>query len=166
MATITLKRILENEIPALQKIALPTWETTYLPILSKEQVDFMYQEIYSDQSLKNQMQAGQQFFYILKDAEPVGFLSLSLINAAEQRYKLNKLYLLTETQGSGYGRKALEAAIDQVKKMSGKVLELNVNRYNPARYFYQKCGFTEVREVDIPIGDYWMNDFVMEKWLD
>ena len=165
MAVVTLKRISENDIPALQKIALPTWESTYLPILSKEQVDFMCQEIYTEESLKKQMQNGQQFFFILEENLPVGFLSISQLNAEEPRYKLNKLYLLTERQGSGLGRKALDAAVEYVKSLHGNVLELNVNRYNPALFFYEKCGFSKVKEVDIPIGEYWMNDFVMEKQL-
>ena len=165
MAVVTLKRILENDIPALQKIALPTWESTYLPILSKEQVDFMYHEIYSEAALKKQMQNGQQFFFIMKENLPVGFLSVSQLNAEEPRYKLNKLYLLAESQGSGLGRKALETAAEYVKSLNGKVLELNVNRHNPALFFYEKCGYSKVKEVDIPIGEFWMNDFIMEKQL-
>ena len=165
MAVISLKRISETDIPALQKIALPTWESTYLPILSKEQVAFMYQEIYSGAGLKKQMQAGQEFFFIWNETSPAGFLSLSLLNAEERRYKLNKLYLLTENQGSGLGRQAIAAAENYVKNLGGNLLELNVNRYNPAKFFYEKCGYSIIREVDIPIGEYWMNDFVMEKRL-
>ena len=165
MPAVTLKFIAENDIPELQKIALPTWEDTYLPILTKEQVDFMYQEIYSAEGLLKQMRAGQEFFFIQADEQTVGFLSVSLLNAEEGRYKLNKLYLLTQNQGSGYGRLALEAAENYVKSLNGKLLELNVNRYNKARDFYERCGFTAVREIDIPIGRFWMNDFVFEKKL-
>jgi ribosomal protein S18 acetylase RimI-like enzyme len=38
---------------------------------------------------------------------------------------------------------------------------LNVNRYNPAKDFYEKLGFKIILEEDIPIGQYWMNDYVM-----
>jgi hypothetical protein len=40
-----------------------------------------------------------------------------------------------------------------------------VNRYNNAKSFYEKMGFAIVREEDIPIGPYWMNDYVMRKAL-
>jgi ribosomal protein S18 acetylase RimI-like enzyme len=163
MPAVTLKPIAENDIPELQKIALPTWEDTYLPILTKEQVDFMYAEIYSTEGLLKQMRTGQEFFFIQAEGKTVGFLSVSLIHAEEGRYKLNKIYLLTQNQGSGFGRLALEAAANYVKSLQGKVLELNVNRYNKARDFYERCGFSVIREVDIPIGKFWMNDFVMEK---
>jgi hypothetical protein len=40
---------------------------------------------------------------------------------------------------------------------------LNVNRYNKARFFYEKFGFKIIDEVDISIGNnYFMNDYVME----
>jgi ribosomal protein S18 acetylase RimI-like enzyme len=38
---------------------------------------------------------------------------------------------------------------------------LNVNRNNEAKEFYKKLGFKIIREEDIPIGQYWMNDYVM-----
>lgn len=165
MADVTLQPIRETDIPALQKIALPTWEATYLPLLTKEQVAWMYAEIYSTEGLQKQLQAGQEFFFILQNRQAIGFLSVSLLNAEEPRYKLNKLYLLPESQGTGAGRQAITAAEHYVKGLGGKVLELNVNRYNKAKDFYARCGYTVVKEVDIPIGEFWMNDFVMEKQL-
>lgn len=48
--------------------------------------------------------------------------------------------------------------------MNATVLELNVNRQNKARIFYEKFGFVIVEEKDIPIGNgYFMNDYVMQK---
>jgi hypothetical protein len=38
-----------------------------------------------------------------------------------------------------------------------------VNRNNPALHFYESLGFFMHHPVDIPIGPYWMNDFVMRK---
>ena len=44
-------------------------------------------------------------------------------------------------------------------------LQLNVNRNNQARKFYEACGYKIIKEEDIPFDNYWMNDFVMEKTL-
>jgi GNAT superfamily N-acetyltransferase len=68
-------------------------------------------------------------------------------------------------QGRGFGRQALAGAEEMVKKLHGKILELNVNRYNTAKVFYENCGYKIIRVEDIPIGEYFMNDFVMEKTL-
>ena len=46
-----------------------------------------------------------------------------------------------------------------------ETLDLNVNRHNKAKNFYEKMGFQVAYEEDIPIGKYWMNDYVMRKIL-
>ncbi len=75
------------------------------------------------------------------------------------------MYLDPNLQGGGFGRKLLEEIENQIKNLGGKILDLNVNRYNKARFFYEKVGFEAILEEDIPIGNYWMNDFVMRKVL-
>ena len=59
--------------------------------------------------------------------------------------------------------------IEEVSKRvldAGKhILELNVQRHNKAKNFYEKMGFSVAYEEDIPIGPYWMNDYVMRKEL-
>src|SRR5687768_4143986 len=107
MSAIFLTPASEKDIPELRALALKTWEPTYKNILSREQLLFMQEEIYNAASLAKQMQNGQQFFFIKQNSEAVGFLSLTLINASENRYKLNKLYLLPETQGKGFGKQAI-----------------------------------------------------------
>jgi diamine N-acetyltransferase len=44
-------------------------------------------------------------------------------------------------------------------------VDLNVNRHNKAKSFYEKMGFVVAYEEDIPIGSYWMNDYAMRKEL-
>ncbi|KAA9340685.1 GNAT family N-acetyltransferase [Adhaeribacter soli] len=166
MAELFLTPVSATDLPRLRELALATWEPTYKDILSREQLLFMQEEIYTLPALQKQQNEGQEFFFISVNAALVGFLSVTLKDATEGRYKLNKIYLLPQRQGKGFGKKALSAAGELVKSKGGKVLELNVNRYNPARHFYEHCGYTIIREEDIPIGPYWMNDFVMEKRLD
>lgn len=41
-------------------------------------------------------------------------------------------------------------------------MELNVNRSNRARGFYERMGMKKLREGDFPIGEgYFMNDYIM-----
>jgi hypothetical protein len=53
--------------------------------------------------------------------------------------------------------------INKTLEAGKHTLDLNVNRYNKAKSFYEKMGFAVAYEEDIPIGKYWMNDFVMRK---
>ena len=42
------------------------------------------------------------------------------------------------------------------------LMELNVNRRNPALHFYERMGMRRLREGDFPIGGgYYMNDYIM-----
>ena len=53
-----------------------------------------------------------------------------------------------------------------IRGKNATALQLNVNRINKARFFYERLGFSVTREEDTDIGhDYFMNDFVMEKPL-
>ena len=51
------------------------------------------------------------------------------------------------------------------KKKKNKLLyvELNVNRKNPAMYFYKKMGFELLEKTDIAYGKFWLNDYVLRK---
>jgi len=153
-----------SDIPTIIEIQEKTWEPTYRDILSKEQIDFMFEKIYSTESLTHQMESGQQFLILLSGETPVGFSSVSEENPG--KFKLHKIYVLPSTQGTGAGKYLLHETENHVKSQGGTVLLLNVNRYNKAKSFYEKMGFHVVDEQDIPIGPYWMNDYILEKTLN
>jgi len=53
--------------------------------------------------------------------------------------------------------------ITYAKEKGGNRLLLQVNRDNNANGFYEKHGFTILKEIDLAIGNgYFMNDYVME----
>lgn len=76
-----------------------------------------------------------------------------------------KRHCLPQTQGKGYGKVLINAVEAKVMAAGKRILDLNVNRFNKARGFYEKLGFKVLHEEDIAIGRYWMNDFVMRKPL-
>ena len=147
-------------------IAEATWWPTYSPILEKEQIRFMLDEIYSAEQINKQLLSGEQSFLLLLEAgEAVAFAAYSLRHGVPDTYKLHKLYCLPKTQGKGYGKVLINAVIEIMLQDGRHILELNVNRNNKARYFYEKMGFEVIYEEDIAIGPYWMNDYVMRKEL-
>jgi len=154
-----------TDIPLLHQLASLIWAPTYGGILSEEQVTYMFDVIYNETALQQQMQEGQTFLLLYAEEQPVGFASFSEKNAAEKVYKLNKLYLLPNCQGSGLGKKLITYVEEEVEKRGAALLDLNVNRYNKAKDFYEHCGYHVHQQEDIPIGPYWMNDYVMRKQL-
>jgi ribosomal protein S18 acetylase RimI-like enzyme len=115
------------------------------------------------------MQNGHRFLLALQDEIAIGFASVGLQpndpeRPGERIYKLHKLYVSTDQQGTGAGRKLLEHIIKLIQPEGATLLELNVNRHNKAFFFYQKLGFSLYKEADIDIGSgYFMNDYVLQK---
>lgn len=152
-----------DDINTIGFLAQQIWPVTYGEILSPVQLDYMLQLFYNPASLRKQMTEGKhQFVMVEEDDEAIGFASWS--PAGEPGvFKLHKLYVLPGRQGKGMGRTILQFILDEVRAEGGSTLRLNVNRYNKARQFYERMGFTVVREEDVPIGNnYFMNDYVME----
>lgn len=157
---------LPSHITDIRRIAEITWPVAYGHILSAEQLQYMLGLFYSDQALNRQMtEQEHRFILLVENTRNVGFASYSLMTGNDPgRYRLHKLYVLPETQGKGYGKILIEHILQDIHSKHGNVLELNVNRFNNARLFYEKLGFHITREEDINIGNgYWMNDYVMER---
>lgn len=162
-----LKTATAADIDAIIALQEQIWEPTYRAILDQEQINYMFQTIYSKEALEEQMVKDRHEFVLAynPDGQLTGFASFSRNTASPERFKLHKIYVLPSEQGRGTGRLLLEEVIRRSLAVGGKRLYLNVNRYNKARQFYERLGFAVVREEDIPIGPYWMNDFVLEKNL-
>ena len=81
-------------------------------------------------------------------------------------WKLHKIYILATQQGKGTGKFVIDHIIKEIKLQGAIALQLQVNRNNKARSFYEKLGFVVIDEADFDIGNgYFMNDYVMEKKL-
>lgn len=163
--SLNLRRAMEKDIPLIRDLTYKVWPQTYSAILTKEQIDYMLNLIYSEASLLEQMRKHNHEFIIVNDEkDPVGFASFNMIEPGV--YKLHKIYILPSQQGKGTGKYVIDQVSKAILRKGGKALRLNVNRHNKAKEFYEKLGFTVLREEDIDIGNgYFMNDYVMEKKL-
>jgi len=158
----TIQAATVKDIPVIRALSLRIWPDTYGHILSEAQLDYMLEMMYSEPALHRQMNEGQQFILVTENGEPLGFAAYGKMDD-DDTWKLHKIYVLPNTQGKGLGRRLLEYVITAVKKHGAQQLILNVNRYNKARQFYERLGFTVLHEEDINIGNgYFMNDYVMQ----
>ncbi len=154
------KRADESEISAIQIIADATWKQTYISILSKDQIDYMYNWMYSKDELLKQFENGHLFYFIYNNWDIAGFASIEKID--DNICKLHKIYVVPQQQGKGVGKALLEFIINKVRSLGSAQLLLNVNRKNKARFFYEKHGFIIKEKADIEIGNrYFMNDYIM-----
>jgi len=154
----------KEDIPLLRDLCFRIWPQTYAEILTREKIDYMLDLMYSPASLENQMDKGSQFVFVYDDDEPVGFAAY--LPKGNGIYKLDKIYILPSQQGKGTGRFLIDHIIRTIAKMGAVSLQLQVNRNNKAKGFYEKLGFSTIDYQDFDIGNgFFMNDYVMEKKL-
>lgn len=158
-----IREATEADVHTLRSLAEEAWIPTYRPILSDEQLRFMFETWYSASGLTQQMADGQRFRIAFLDDAPVGYASFSIKSPGLAH--LHKLYIIPGCKGKGLGRRLLEHIEKEVYPLGALELHLNVNRYNPSKGFYDACGYRVIQEVDLPMGSFWMNDFVMQKIL-
>ena len=151
-----------NDIPLIRQLTFAIWPQTYSSLLSKDQIDYMLELIYSKVSLQKQMEIdGATFIIIYNDNKPVAFASYSQTKPGT--WKLHKIYVLATQQGKGTGKFIINYIIDEIKQQQAKALQLQVKRDNPAQHFYTKLGFSIIDTADFDIGNgYFMKDYIME----
>lgn len=169
-----LRQATLQDIPVIQAIAEIAFRHTYREILSPSQMEYMMDWMYSTESLRRQITELGHTFLILTSPEgtDVGYVSFNQEtspSATSLLFHLQKIYLLPQMQGKGYGALLFQAAETQMRHLAGDAparFELNVNRNNRAVSFYLHMGMHKDREGDFPIGhDFYMNDYIMAKEL-
>lgn len=162
MFLIRIAEIKDNLL--INKLASQVWANTYGEILTREQLEFMFEAMYAPENITKQMtEQGHTYFIVYANNEPCGYFSLE--QKEPDTYIFQKIYALPQTQGTGVGRYMIEQGIAYLKSIHPTPFKamLYVNRENPAVGFYKHLGFHIADTRDHPIGNgYYMNDYIME----
>ena len=162
---ISIQKNTDNNFTSIRAIAAAVWPIAYGTILSKEQLDYMMEMMYSVSALQEQANSNGNHFIIATENEiPVGFASYEFNCNETDKTKIHKIYVLTSQQRKGIGKLLIDYINSEAILNNQMGLLLNVNRNNEAQYFYKKLGFSVFYEEVIAIGNgYVMDDYVMEK---
>jgi ribosomal protein S18 acetylase RimI-like enzyme len=159
---LTIKKATAQDIPLIRELCFKVWPQTYASILSQDRIDYMLEYMYSRASLEKQINSGSQFIFVYDDEEPVGFAAY--LPKGHGIYKLDKIYILPSQQGKGTGRFVIDFVIGEIRQKGATTLQLQVNRNNKAKAFYEKLGFVVIDYQVFDIGHgHFMDDYVMEK---
>lgn len=165
---ITIRKAELTDLAAIEALAVKVWNIHYPSVITQDQIDFMLEMMYSQKSLKIQIEEKKHEFYLAQEADRLlGFISIELENENKGSYFLQKFYIDTEIQNQGLGKFMFAYLTDLIRARNGKVIRLNVNRknYKPIN-FYFKSGFKIELVKDVQIGNgYEMNDFQMVFYL-
>jgi len=110
-----------DDIPLIRELTFKIWPETYRHMLSRQQIDYMLDMMYSPASLQKQIEAdGCTFIIVYNDEAPVAFASYH--EQKPQVWKLNKIYILPSQQGKGTGRFIINYIVEEIKPKNAKAL--------------------------------------------
>lgn len=158
-----IRQATENDIPLLRGLARRIWHAIYPGIITGKQIDFMLGRMYSEEEIRRQLMAGVPWEIAMDAEAAIGFLSWQ--SEPDWRVKLNKIYLLPEQHGRGFGRKMIEHVCASARAVGARTICLQVNKSNArALAVYLKSGFQIEREAIFEIGGgFVMDDYVLTR---
>ena len=169
----TFRNATLHDVALIRSLADGVWQATYANILSPQQIEYMFDMMYSHDNLATQMrEKHHNFLIIYRHNEPCAYISIEPLGNG--RYNFQKIYARRDVHGTGVGRYMIEQGIEWVRRQEIKagrsgniVVELFVNRANPAVEFYKHMGFEIVDTRDFDIGNnFFMNDYIMERTIE
>ena len=149
----------KGDINAISGLAQKIWNQYYPAIISQQQIDYMLDKMYSQESLKEQMsKKGHLFYFISHNKDNLGFISVN--RESGNGWFINKFYIDQTQAHKGIGTSAFQLLLQLIQPSK---ISLTVNRQNFLSInFYFKNGFKIEKVADFDIGNgYVMNDFVM-----
>jgi ribosomal protein S18 acetylase RimI-like enzyme len=160
---IEFKQAVPGEWKIIQTIAHATWPVTYGQLLPAGQLEYMLDLIYSEGSIKQQMERRHQFSIGYHAGEPIGFASVEKQYKSPANFMIHKLYVLPSFQGKGIGKIFLDY-LAMLASQAGHdtiMLRVFVKNQNAIR-FYQHLGFQSIGEEVSELGNgYTVKDYVM-----
>lgn len=153
---------LKDEISELAEMAKEIWEEHYIPIIGKDQVDYMVKKFQSESAIQNQLNENYIYFSLLLNHQPIGYLCYKKDNDENVLF-LSKIYLKKSFRGFGYGKLMIQFIIRKASELNCQFINLTVNKYNKNSISaYKKLGFVQKRALIIDIGNgFAMDDFEM-----
>ena len=143
----------ESDFEIVKQITQTTIRDIYPKYYPAGAVEF-FSEHHSDERIISDINAEIVYLLIIDDGKPAGTVTLT-------DNEIDRLFVLPEFQGKGYGRVLLDFAEDAIAKKYD-VIKLHASL--PAKSIYLKRGFHEVEyfKIDTGHGDFLCAD-VMEK---
>ncbi len=160
-----IKVATKQHIEAVEALAKEIWTEHYIPIIGREQVDYMLSRFQSAQAISEQIANGYLYFLIREAGQFIGYIS---VQPKEQELFLSKIYVLSSRRGKGYGRKAVRFVEELAKEKGLGKIVLTVNKNNTlAIKAYEAIGFRKIEALVQDIGSgFVMDDYKMEKEIE
>jgi hypothetical protein len=92
----------ENQIDIIESLAREIWTEHYIPIIGKQQVDYMLARYQSKHAIKEQIASGVPYFLIEEGHAFIGYIA---VQPRGDELFLSKIYLRSSYRARGYGKR-------------------------------------------------------------
>ncbi len=172
MAEIRVEKVTLDKLDVLQKLSIDTFRETFGFDNTEEELQQYLDDNYTLEKLEIDVtDAESDVRFVLVDGREVGFMKVNWGAAQtehelENAFEIQRIYILSECQGLGLGKKLFELALDMAKKGGFDWAWLGVWEDNvKAQGFYRKYGFEKFSEHSFEVGDKVDTDWLMRKAL-
>jgi diamine N-acetyltransferase len=157
----------ETDIAEVARLAREIWHEHYVPIIGKQQVDYMLARFQNEQAIAAQVADGYEYYLIMYQGRRAGYAAI-VADMGASSLLLSKIYVKQSLRGHGLGRNALEFIQDLCRQRGIGTIRLTVNKNNTASIaWYERAGFINAGPIVRDIGGgFLMDDFTMEKKID
>jgi diamine N-acetyltransferase len=152
-----------------RKTQLETFEAKNPPGLSLAYINESLTQPIIENELRDQNSA---YFLTYKNGKLIGYLKLRMDNHAENKLagensmELQRIYLLADETGKGFGRQQLTFAEDFAIKRGYSILWLGVWEHNQSAFeFYKHCGYSQFGIHEFMYAGEIQFDWMMRKTL-
>lgn len=154
----------KTQIETIARLAFEIWNQHFVPIIGKDQVDYMVEKFQSKRAISEQIEQGYSYYLLKVAGDYVGYTGVC---PKEGELFLSKLYIRASHRGKGYGRKAVKFLEDLARDKGLVKITLTVNKNNTDTIkAYEKFGFANEGPIVQDIGNgFVMDDFNMGKVL-
>jgi ribosomal protein S18 acetylase RimI-like enzyme len=162
-AEVSIRPLVEADIPALRALATEIWHAHYTAIIGAAQIQYMLAQRYSDEILRSELQRSDMWWDLLSvGGVPKGYAAYFL-EASGDTLKLDKLYVHGACQRLGYGERLLQRVCERAREQGCGRIVLAVNKRNASAIAaYRKWGFEIEQAVVQDIGGgFVMDDYIM-----
>ena len=168
--SLKIEPIGSEELFLLEKICRKTFYDTFHEQNTKEDMELFLDSSFNTDVLRFELsQPFNHFFFAKINEEIVGYLQLSTARSLElvgEVLEISRIYVATESIGSGVGKALMEFALAFAKQMKKRIVFLGVWEHNEkAILFYERFGFTKFGAHIFMVGKDAQTDLLMKKEL-
>lgn len=155
----------ESEIDTVAHLAQTIWTEFYVPIMGKDQTEYMLQKLQSTEAIHHQIHPQNCLYFLLQpDKHPIGYLA---VQPRRDDLLIRKLYVLGDARGQGNGSRSLRFVEQLARKRGKSIISLKVNHLNCTSIATcSRCGFHIADTLTTNIGHgIVLNDYLMQKQI-